>query len=283
MAKDAVDCGSFACNAGSACAANSRCVSAAHARRLRGGGPLDAKTARSIRPAVVLANDAYSGSGNAASKLGYARADKWDTVLAKSGKGKTEIEEWRKAGFSASVFTKGNATSGGRNVVIAFKGPEPRGLPPAKLRDWIKSNWPSQTTGTPPLSYARAAEFVKAVQRQSDASDKISVTGFSLGGALASFVGNLLKLETTTFDAPTQSLAPVPYLGEEAAPNQMNIITAGNPISDPLADPDESKLIAEARPLPGQTYVVEPPGAEPSHGLNSVINYIDQLSAKEKG
>jgi hypothetical protein len=52
------------------------------------------------------------------------------------------------------------------------------------------------------------------------------VTGYSLGATLALFVGSLLKLKTTTFDAPTQALAPIPKLGEEVGPNQTNVITA---------------------------------------------------------
>lgn len=283
IANDAVDCGSFSCKAGAVCAANSKCVSVAHARRLRGGGSLDAQTAQNVRPAALLLSEARSGSGNAAAKLGYRRSGEWAALLAKSGKPKTEVEEWRKAGFNATVFTRGSAQSGRREIVIAFLGPEPRGLPPDKLRDWIKSNWPSRTVGPTPVPFERAAEFARLVQKQFDASDRISVIGFSLGGTLASFVGNLLKLETTTFNAPTQSLAPVPRLGDEAAPNLTNIITAGDTISDPLADPDEGKLTAEARPLPGQTFVVDPPSAGTSHELGHVTKYIDELLRKQAG
>jgi hypothetical protein len=259
-------------------------VTAAHAQRLRGGGALDTSTARNVRPAAVLASEAYAGPGNAAARLGFQRAGDWRSILTKSGKPKAEIEEWRKAGFAATVFSKGSDKFGDRKVVIAFKGPEPRGLSPQALRDWIKTNWPSQTTGEPPQPYVQAAEFARAVQQQYGPSAQVSVTGYSLGATLASFVGGLLKLETTTFDAPTQALAPIPKLGEEAAPNQTNVITAGNLVSDPLADPDETKLLAKANPLPGKTYVVEPNDAKaPTHEPKSILKYIEeQAAAKER-
>jgi hypothetical protein len=255
-------------------------VTDAHAQRLRGGAALDTGTARNVRPAAVLASEAYAGPGKAAAKLGFQRAGDWQSVLSKGGKTKAEIEEWQKAGFAATVFTKGSNKLGDRKVVIAFKGPEPRGLPSQALRDWIKTNWPSQTTGAPPQPYARAAEFTRAVQQHYGPSAQVSVTGYSLGATLASFVGSLLKLETTTFDAPTQALAPIPRLGEEAAPNQINVITAGDPVSDPLADPDESKLLAKANPLPGKTYVVEPNEANgPTHEPKSILKYIEERAA----
>ena len=112
---------------------------------------------------------------------------------------------------------------------------------------------------------------------------EVSVTGYALGGALASFVGNLLKLETTTFNAPTQSLAPVPKLGTEAAPNQTNIITAGDPVSDPLADPEEKRLGAEANSLPGQTFVVQPKNQASPPDVTSLIRDIDELIDKKEG
>ena len=283
LPKEAVDCGGFVCSAASVCAANNKCVTEAHARRLRGGGALDAKVAQSVRPSAVLASEAYSGSANAAAKLSYQRVGTWETQLAKGGKTKPEIDAWRKAGFSASVFTKGNSISGGRQVVIAFRGPEPPGLKPAALRDWIKSNWPVLTTGATLTPYARAAEFAKTVQQQYDSKDQISVTGHSLGGALASFVGNLLKLDTTTFNAPTQVLAPVPQFGAGAAPNQTNIITAGDPVSDPLADLEEKRLAAEANSLPGQTYVIQPTHHTLQDDVRSMTKELDELIAKREG
>lgn len=280
LPKDSVDCGIYSCNVGQACAANRKCVADAHAQRLRGGGALDTGTARNVRPSAVLVSEAYARPGKAASRLGFQHAGDWQSLLAKSGKTKADIEEWRKAGFAATVFTKGSEKLGDRKVVIAFKGPEPGGLPPHALRDWIRNNWPSPTTGELPQPYVRAAEFARTVQQQYGPSAQISVTGYSLGATLASFVGSLLKLETTTFDAPTQALAPIPKLGEEAAPNQTNVITAGDPVSDPLADPDETKLLAKANPLPGKTYVVEPNDAKgPTHEPKSILKYIEERAA----
>ena len=283
LPKDAVDCGSFVCKATNVCAANNKCVTESHARRLRGGGQLEPKVAQSVRPSAVLAREAYSGSANAAGKLGYQRGVPWDSLLAKTGKTKADIEEWRKAGFSATVFTKGNANPREQRIVIAFRGPEPSGLKGVALRDWIKTNWPTQTTGPTPAPYARAAEFAKSVQQQYGLNTEVSVTGYALGGALASFVGNLLKLETTTFNAPTQSLAPVPKLGAEAAPNQTNIITAGDPVSDPLADPEEKRLGAEANSLPGQTFVVQPKTQASPPDVTGLIRDIDELIDKKEG
>jgi hypothetical protein len=276
LPKDAVDCGPHYCAGGNVCAANRKCVTEAHAKRLRGGGPLDARTAETVRPLALMAQDAYS-SGSAASTLGFKGIGGWEAILKKSGKTPTEIAEWHKAGFGASVFAKADA-GGGRKVVVAFVGPEPKGLRGSALRDWIKTKWPAQ--GERPRPYDLALEFTKAVQQQSGKSDRLAVTGFSLGGALAAFVGNLLKLETVTFDAPSSQLTPAAYLGAEGAPDQTNIITAGDPVSDPLADPEILASGGEVKPLPGQTYVIEGADAEDGpHDIRRVIKSIDQAVA----
>jgi hypothetical protein len=151
-----------------------------------------------------------------------------------------------------------------------------RGLSGAALRDWIKSNWSGQDR---PKPYELALEFARIVQQQTGKSDQLTVTGFSLGAALAAFVGSLLKLETVTFDAPSSRLAPVPVLNEEQAPNQTNIITEGDPVSDPLADPEFPASGGETKPLPGQTYIIEAPDAKENvRDVKGVFGSIDQLA-----
>lgn len=273
LPKDAADCGSYYCTGGNVCAANKKCVSQSHAQRVRGGGPLDSSTAEKVRPLAAMAQDSQSSS-NTASRYGYRRAGRWEDILKKGGKSPSDIAEWRKAGFGASVFTKSEA--GSRRVVVAFVGPEPKGLSGAALRDWIKANWSGQDR---PKPYELALEFARIVQQQTGKSDQLTVTGFSLGAALATFVGGLLKLETVTFDAPSSRLAPVPILGEEQSPNQTNIVTAGDPVSDPLADPDFSASGSEIKPLPGQTYIIEAPDAKENvRDVKGVFGSIDQLA-----
>lgn len=280
LPKDAVDCGTFSCGVGNACAANKKCVTEAHAQRLRGGGPLNAKAAESVRPTVAV----LAGPQSAA-KLGYKPTDDWQSILKERGKTKTEIADWSKAGVRAQVYGGQRTAGGGRHFIVAFRGPEPNGLSGAPLRDWIKSNWPQQVAGATPEPYARAAELAQMVQQKLGSSDKLSVTGSALGAALASFVGQMLKVETVTVNAPTASLAPIPRAGEEAAANQTNLITAGDPISDPLADADVAKLGATASPLPGQTYVIEPGDASDGKPTEpkSILKYVEELARDKKG
>ena len=74
----------------------------------------------------------------------------------------------------------------------------------------------------------------------------------------------------------------MPQFGAETAPNQTNIITAGDPVGDPLADPEEKRLAAEANSLPGQTYVIQPTDHTMQHDVRSMTKELDELIAKRE-
>lgn len=261
LPKEAVDCGGFSCAAGNVCAANKNCVPAAYAESLRGGSPIDAKTAQDARPYAHMAADLETGADKGARKFGFRRAGGLD-VLTKSGRTQAEIDQWRKSGFDAAVFTKD--AGGRRDVVIAFQG----NVQTSEQRQY-------------------AVEYAKAAQQQYG-NGRVTVIGNAFGGALASFVAGLLNQPSVTFNAPRDATengatnppggepgAPVP--GKEEKPDQTNIITAGNQVSDPLAAPAFTGQGKEGeKPLPGKTFVVEPKDAKDDpQSIKTVIKALE--------
>lgn len=100
-------------------------------------------------------------------------------------------------GFGAAAFKRGN------EIVVAFRGTDTPSFSADVLKDVAADI--SYVTGTPTPameSYARqAAEFLAQV-RASNPGLSITITGHSLGGALAQLVGNISGFKTVAFDAP---------------------------------------------------------------------------------
>lgn len=90
------------------------------------------------------------------------------------------------AGFFAAVFVCDNS----KEAVIAFRGTD-------DFNDVI--NDVAIVQGNPPLQASIGLEFAKATKSQ---YSKLSLTGHSLGGAIAILVANQLNLKAYTFNAP---------------------------------------------------------------------------------
>lgn len=106
-------------------------------------------------------------------------------------------------GFLANDYIDGN------QIVVAFRGTEntPLSNPVAFLKNWAANVSFTSSAATPALTrdVADAAGFVKMVE-QSNRNDYITLTGHSLGGAIAQLVGEASGLDTDAFNAPGAAL-----------------------------------------------------------------------------
>ena len=102
-----------------------------------------------------------------AASYGSSTVDGWQAIQTRSDPA---------TGFSATLFQNSNG-----DLVLAFAGTNP-----VSLADWSNSI-NAMTTGTQPPQFNQAMDFYNQLVGQYGA-EAISLTGHSLGGALASWV-----------------------------------------------------------------------------------------------
>ena len=145
----------------------------------------------------AFAADYYSNRQEVASQaLLYAEL----SDLAYSDKMETQDGEWLRyrtsglpnspqTGFYAATYI--NNKTGER--VVAFRGSDDG-------KDWTDTNIPQATlkTGQPPKQFQQAVAYVQQTQQMCQC--EVSVTGHSLGGALAQYAAGQLALKAYTFN-----------------------------------------------------------------------------------
>ena len=102
------------------------------------------------------------------------------------------------AGLFGEVFQNGN------QIVVAFRGTELANL----FNDLADGSWATNSSNAILQQYvADAANFLSQVETQFPADGyNITLTGHSLGGAIAQLLGNASGLPTVTFNAPGAAL-----------------------------------------------------------------------------
>jgi hypothetical protein len=191
-----------------------------------GGAPLEAPDLLSL---LDLSFATYTGA-----TAGFA-----------SSAGYVPFESTADAGFAATACfnTNDNATDCERNIVIAFRGTYLGSLA-AAIKNILADS--SFLLGTPNALLQRyvadAASFVRSVYDEATAQGivpVITLTGHSLGGALAQLVSEASGLPAFVFDAPgaqqvypnlTAELAPVVGLGHGAGSTNYRI--SGDQVSE---------------------------------------------------
>lgn len=132
---------------------------------------------------VGLAQDVYNSLGNQIGYLGYHVAQ--DRNLSVAGP----------QGFAATTYQKGD------QIVIAVRGTFPNDLKQFAYNAVADASF--VLNPTPELvTYVAALANLLVKDRQAFPSAQITLTGHSLGGAIAQIVANAAHIRATTFDAP---------------------------------------------------------------------------------
>jgi hypothetical protein len=166
--------------------------------------------------------------------LDMAKAS-YDTTLPASLDGFTEIASVNSGnGFQAVAYKMGN------QVVVAFRGTFQGNLPDFLKNVIADSSW---GTGAPDATLRdytqRAAQFLAQVQTNNPGAT-VTVTGHSLGGALAQLVAGASGDPAVTFDAPgpgnfysalSSQLAPAAALNTGAIGTITNYRMVGDQVS----------------------------------------------------
>jgi hypothetical protein len=175
------------------------------------------------------------------------------------------------SGFGAAVFAKSQMGSGPKEIVIAFRGTEPLPKDLAGAIDFTK-DWTTNfgakfmKPGGPvaPKQYSEALEFYQSV-RKANPDARITITGHSLGGGLASYVGSETGQPVVTFNAARNAFSE-----RGSGVNQTNFAIASDVVGDPY-----TQTFAGQGSLPGRNYSLSGTPNQSSilgaHGMDGVI------------
>ncbi|MFZ0844769.1 MAG: hypothetical protein WAM62_03190 [Pseudolabrys sp.] len=191
---------------------------------------LDSKTAAQVLPYALMSRDAYSNTGgDVGTATQWKRVANWDTILAQNGASPATINAIRDSGFYAAVYQ--NQKTGA--VSVAFRGTEINlSLDVAKNIESAKdiNADVGAAVGGLPLQYQAASTLTSVVKGTIGLNHDITLTGHSLGGALASYAGNDNGIRNVvTFNSARNLVTD----GAVNNPSQINIYSKGEMIGDP--------------------------------------------------
>ncbi len=230
--------------------------------------PVSEPTGTNITPALAQKTILYAKLSQdvegvpTALPSGTRRIADWQTVMRLSGVSEGEIRAYEIAGLDAAVYR----TEGGE-IVVAYGGTKK-----TSVADWA-TNFGVRLVVPP--QYAAAAKLAELVAQRFGRPP--SLTGHSLGGALASYAAS--KLSSTgpvvTFNADRNSLS---LSGNRE--NQINIAVAGALIGDPNIG--EYTPFVRSGQLPGKTYYVGTTDDQSNlfaggHGIGGIIGGMENL------
>lgn len=268
-------------------------LSSASAEDYRQAQNLTATDAATLLPYARLACDAYSGckQGDLAN-TGFRKDDlTWQDAFRRSGAGEGVISTYERAGFSATIFRNDRT----KEIVVSIRGtdePIPNPLQPFGTKglrtpgDWEtnKDAWSLKTANERLIAQYVAGRSLAARLNQIYANTPYSayshtLTGHSLGAAIASYAGQHVEARVITFDAARNALSTA-----GTSSRQINVIATGDPVSDPIAKIAGVKigdLTGSSQLLPGQTIRLNlPTTLNPvgKHDVNALVADIDSVA-----
>lgn len=250
--------------------------------------------AATLLPYARLACDAYSvcKQGDLAN-TGFRKDDlTWQDAFRRSGAGEGVISMYERAGFSATIFQNDRT----KEIVVSIRGtdePIPNPLQPFGTRalrnpgDW-EANIDAlslKTANERLIAQYVAGRSLAARLNQIYANTPYSayshtLTGHSLGAAIASYAGQHVEARVITFDAARNALSTTGI-----SSRQINVITTGDPVSDPIAKIAGVKiggLTGTPQLLPGQTIRLNLPATlNPAgkHDINTLVADIGSVAS----
>jgi hypothetical protein len=239
----------------------------------------DAEVAAEVLPYASMSSDAYDRSQPGRTQAGWTNIGDWQTVF-NAAKRADLVSAAKQSGFYASVYRAPNG-----DVTIAYRGTV------LTDRHDLKTDyqgWQAQT----PNRFRLAKELAIQVKNLFPKAH-LAVTGHSLGGALATYVGQQVPgvSKVVTFNAANFGILSATT---RAGTNQINIVVPGDVIGDPNSRSSPTGL----GPLSGKTYAVQStfqsqlskaegkwdPYAQGTgtHGLGGVIGGLKELASSQK-
>jgi hypothetical protein len=266
--------------------------------------PLDQTTAMTVEPYAKMACGAYQScaQGDLAG-TGYTIDMDWKQAMRQAGVGERIISLYERAGFSATIYRNDRS----KELVVAYRGSEGSpisGYVRTEVAGWLekhgfgsnaweKGDWVTDIQARDLKSptdmliaqYVAARSLGSRIGKVYSATPyrdyKLSLTGDSLGGALASYTGQHVNANVYTIEPARNTLA-----GTGTNPKQINIIVTRDAVSDPNAP--FGKIAGSPDLLPGRTYRVDlspPPKQLPPtpdlrqrHGAELVVSRIRDIA-----
>lgn len=240
------------------------------------GLPIDSKTAARVLPYALMSKDSYSDQPGNLTQAGVRRIPTtWETLMQSGGVSASQIQAVKLEGFSAAIYR--NDKSG--EIVVAFRGTDQR-------REFVTSDLNGRMSGALRVvdpsyvdpQYQTASDLLRVV-KQKWPTAKVSVTGHSLGGCLASYAGAQNGISNVvTFNAARNS-----FCTSGNNPNQVNVSVAG----DVVGDPGTGSTIVGTGRLPGQLFAVPTTsdqrgalGLLGTHSIDGIVGGLDAVSAR---
>lgn len=174
--------------------------------------PITPRIARDVTNYGLIANDVYERSSVFKSDSPYKRVDQDSHAIS---------------GLFAATYIRGSDKAQPAEIVIAFRGTEK-----FDPRDWVSGNL-SGALDSPggqrdARQYVEADSYARKIREQYP-NARIVVTGHSLGGSLASYVGNQMGVDTYTFDAARNGYSTIAGNNHQ----QINVFVTGDIVGDP--------------------------------------------------
>jgi Protein of unknown function (DUF2974) len=210
----------------------------------RFGQAIDPKTVAQVTPYALISQNVY-GAGASYSPLpaGVRRVAEWDAILQRGGYSTQKIQALRSSGFYAAVYR--NDKTG--EITIAYRGTD-------QLRDLVGADLNARVGILDP-QFKGAVDLARMTKNTWKQAPSVSLTGHSLGGALATYAGEQTGLsDVVTFNAARNKFST------GTSPKQINVVVPG----EVIGDANTGWTIVGSQGLPGRTYSVrsttDPPG-----------------------
>ncbi|MDE2165931.1 MAG: hypothetical protein KGJ66_06300 [Alphaproteobacteria bacterium] len=225
------------------------------------GTSIDRKTALQVLPYALMSRDAYSVSGQGTAP-GVRRITDWESLMRIGGVSGGQIQQFKADGFYAAIYRNvktGETTLAYRGTVMSLRpetgadlGTDARAAMAGAIRR-VDPNYVEP-------QYKAASELARIAKQKF--GPNISLTGHSLGGALAAYAGRTNNIaRVITFDAARNV-----YSTSGTNANEINVVTPG----EFIGDPNTGTTVVGSGKLPGKLYSVNS-SAEQSGTMGDLV------------